>query len=288
MGDIEKLTQLLLQQAELSAQREERQAALSAQREERQAALSAEREERLSQLVERVVADRQPPAAGDTSTSTTQSSSAATPPSRLPAAATPAPYLSSSASLRDFAVWREKLKGYMLLTGASLMPVDSQRAALQSLLDEDWHRVLRYGLNVAGDASIDDVVKAMEDHLRKQRNVLVDRRAFYARVQEEGEGFEDFLCAVKELATFCDFCTQCFDSRMRDKVVCGLRDEDTVKRLLEDPELDLKKTVGICRASENARATCADIRAQSSVSRLSAYRRGRSRSRGARPPAHSG
>lgn len=56
--------------------------------------------------------------------------------------------------------------------------------------------------------------------------------------------------------------------------------------MLEDPKLDLQKTIDICRASENARATCADIRAPaSSVSRLSAYRRGRSRSRGALPSA---
>ncbi|XP_043200358.1 uncharacterized protein LOC122369578 [Amphibalanus amphitrite] len=248
MSDIEKLTQLLLQQAELSAQRERD---------------SAQREERLTQMVERLVADRQPPAtvAGDdASAATAARTSAAAPPVRLPAAATPAPQLSSSTSLRDFAVWREKLDGYMLLTGASALPVTAQRAALLSLLDEDWHRVLRYGLTIADDSPLSAVVDAMESHLRKQRSVLVDRRAFYARVQEQGENFEEFLCEVKELAAFCDFCTHCYDSRLRDKIVCGLRDEETVKRLLEDPGLDLKKTVDICRASENARATCSDLR----------------------------
>ena len=270
MSDIEKLAQLFLQRAELSAQREER----------------------LAQLVERMAADRQPPAvaAGEAGrTPSTTQASAPAPTVRLPASATPPPYLTSSASLRDFAVWREKLNGYMLLTGASALPIASQRAALLSLVDEDWHRVLRYGLRVAADADLSDVVDAMEKHLRKQRSVLVDRRAFYAHVQEDGENFEDFLCTVKELAAFCDLCTQCFDSRLRDKVVCGLRDEDTVKRLLEDPDLDLQKTIDICRASENARSTCADIRAPaSSVNRLSAYRRARSMSRDARSAAQPG
>ncbi|KAF0302300.1 hypothetical protein FJT64_025599 [Amphibalanus amphitrite] len=244
MSDIEKLTQLLLQQAELSAQRERD---------------SAQREERLTQMVERLVADRQPPAtvaADDASAATAARTSAAAPPVRLPAAATPAPHLSSSTSLRDFAVWREKLDGYMLLTGASALPVTAQRAALLSLLDEDWHRVLRYGLTIADDSPLSAVVDAMESHLRKQRSVLVDRRAFYARVQEQGENFEEFLCEVKELAAFCDFCTHCYDSRLRDKIVCGLRDEETVKRLLEDPGLDLKKTVDICHPAA-CRATSA-------------------------------
>ena len=291
-SDIEKLTQLLLQQAELSARREEQ----SARREEQ----SAQREERLAQLVEQLAAGCQPLAAasGESGVPASQTTSSETPssetpssdtvaaaaPRSLPASATPAPHLSSSASLRDFTVWREKLDGYLLLTGASALPIASQRAVLLSLVDEDWHRVLRYGLNVSAGSDISVVVDAMEAHLRKQRSVLVDRRAFYARVQEEGESFEDFLCAVKELAAFCDFCTQCFDSRLRDKVVCGLSDEDTVKRLLEDPDLNLQKTVDICRASENARMTCADIRAPTaSVSRMSAYRRARSGSRGARP-----
>ena len=166
MSDIEKLTQLLLQQAELSAQREERlmqREALSAQREEQSAQReeqSAQREERLAQLVERLATGCQPPtaASGESGTSGTPSSetpssdttasattSSETPsfdtaaPRRLPASATPAPHLSSSASLRDFAVWREKLNGYLLLTGASALPVTSQRAVLLSLVDEDWH-----------------------------------------------------------------------------------------------------------------------------------------------------
>ena len=261
MSDIEQLTQLILRQAELSAQRDER----------------------LSQIMEQLVTARLPPAG----TAATDAPPAAVTPSpatpRLPASATPAPHLTSSASLREFAVWREKLDGYMLLTGASALPVASQRAALLSLLDEDWHRVLRYGLSVADDTPLADVVDAMEAHLRKQRSVLIDRRAFYARVQEEGEDFEDYLCAIKELAAFCDFCEKCFDSRLRDKVVCGLRDEDTVKRLLEDPDLDLKKTVDVCRAAENARTTCANIRAPSPAAALS-----RVSSRGARAPPRGG
>ena len=63
----------------------------------------------------------------------------------------------------------------MLLTGASALPVIAQRAALLSLLDEDWHRVLQYGLCITDDSSLSEVVDAMESHLRKQRSVLVDR-----------------------------------------------------------------------------------------------------------------
>ena len=51
--------------------------------------------------------------------------------------------------------------------------------------------------------------KKMERHLRDQRSVLLDRREFYARVQESGKAFDDFVCAIKEIAAYCDFCTAC-------------------------------------------------------------------------------
>ncbi|KAF0303685.1 Protein/nucleic acid deglycase DJ-1 [Amphibalanus amphitrite] len=106
------------------------------------------------------------------------------------------------ALLREFTVWTEKVKGYFLLTGAGELHVKGQRAALLSLLDEDWHRVIRFGLDLTEDATPDTVMNAMEGHLRKQRNVLVDRREFYGRVQEPGERFDEFLYEIKELASF--------------------------------------------------------------------------------------
>ena len=60
-----------------------------------------------------------------------------------------------------------------------------------------------------------------------------------------------------------------------------------MRRMLEDSELTLKRAVDICRACENTRATCEDLRGPEvlSVARVSAYKRGRSRSRGPRSRA---
>ncbi|XP_043217351.1 uncharacterized protein LOC122379318 [Amphibalanus amphitrite] len=257
----------------------------------RQAELSAQREERLTSMMESLMSRELSTGMGtDTTTDAAGAergadgrSTTARPAVRLPASATPAPYLTSSASLREFTVWTEKVKGYFLLTGAGELHVKGQRAALLSLLDEDWHRVIRFGLDLTEDATPDTVMNAMEGHLRKQRNVLVDRREFYGRVQEPGERFDEFLYEIKELASFCDLCEHCSDSQIRDRIVCGARDEDAVRRMLEEPDLTLKRAVDICRASENSRSTCEDLRGSEgySVARLSAYRRGRSRLRAA-------
>ena len=74
----------------------------------------------------------------------------------------------------------------MLLIHANNLPSKEQRAVLLSLLDEDWTRVIRYGLPGTEDTPMKEVVAEMEAHLRTQRNVLVDQREFYARIQEKG------------------------------------------------------------------------------------------------------
>ncbi|KAG0728874.1 hypothetical protein GWK47_031556 [Chionoecetes opilio] len=171
-----------------------------------------------------------------------------------------------------------KFDGYMLLTRADNLPLKEQRAILLSLLDEDWTRVIRYALPVAEDTLAKEVVMAMEAHLRTQRNVLVDRLEFYSRIQEEGETFDDFLCSLKEIAPFCDFCQHCFDSQLRDRVVCGARDDEAVKAMLKNKDLTLNNAVDVCRASEVARNTHAELRS-GAIGKVSAYRRQRSQTR---------
>ena len=86
-----------------------------------------------------------------------------------------------------------------MLTGVSTLRLLEQRAALLGLLDDEWQRTLRYGLNVSDDTPLDDVLESMEAHLRTQRNVVVDRRDFYARCQQTGERFDDFFVVCERL-----------------------------------------------------------------------------------------
>ena len=122
--------------------------------------------------------------------------------------ATPAPRLHEGASLREFTSWRDKFKGYELLTGIGSLPRETQTAALIALLDDQWKRTLRHGLDIDVDTSdIETILSSMERHLRRQRNAIIDRCEFYRRQQEDGEPFDDFLVALRKIAHFCDFCS---------------------------------------------------------------------------------
>ena len=117
--------------------------------------------------------------------------------------ATPAPRLHEGASLREFTSWRDKFKGYELLTGIGSLPRETQTAALIALLDDQWKRTLRHGLDIDIDISdIETILSSMQRHPRRQRNVIIDRCEFYRRQQEDGEPFDDFLVAHREIAHF--------------------------------------------------------------------------------------
>ena len=113
---------------------------------------------------------------------------------------------------------------------------------------------------VADDVGLEQVIDAMEVHLRGQRNVIMDRRDIYSRIQEQGDVFDDFLCAVKVIAIFCDFCETCINNRLRDHIVVGTNDQEALKHMLEKKYLKLQSAINICRASENANVSNAVIR----------------------------
>ncbi|KAF0303743.1 hypothetical protein FJT64_024322 [Amphibalanus amphitrite] len=248
------------------------------------AAAAARREERMAALMERVLPG---PTAVQDATAPAQAAagpdSGARPRARMPAAGTPTPRLAATATLKEFEAWKEKFSGYCLLTGVHDLTEAEQRAALLAVLDDDWARVVRFGLPIPAEASMADVITAMHAHLRRQRNVVIDRCEFNMRMQEPGESVDDFICALKEIASCCDFCPNCTDDRFRDHLVVGTSDDEARRRMLELPDLTFQMAADLCRASESARLNSSAIRGpgEPSLRRLSEYRRQRGRPSGA-------
>lgn len=124
-------------------------------------------------------------------------------------------------------------------------------------------------------AELVTVLDAMSDHLRSQRNVIMDRRDFYSRVQEPNESFDDFLCSVKEIANFCEFCENCINNELRDRIVVGTSDEVALKPMLENKKLTLESDIDVCRASENANQCSAVLRGDTTpvMNRITSHRK---------------
>ena len=113
---------------------------------------------------------------------------------KKPTNASPAPRLHSNCSLREFSNWKTKFLDYSLLNNVHKLETKEQKAVFRALLDDEWLRILQFVLQTKLDdnsTSIDEVITEMQTYLRSQRNVVLDRKEFYSRNQQNGESFDD-------------------------------------------------------------------------------------------------
>ena len=74
--------------------------------------------------------------------------------------------------------------------------------------------------------------------------------------QQEGESFDSFLIAIKELAADAELCPSCLDDRVTTRIMSGIRDKETRRKLLAlRPFPTLLHAVDICRSEEASRAS---------------------------------
>ena len=109
-------------------------------------------------------------------------------------------------------------------------------------------------------ANADSIVEAVQHYVEGHINESVERRNFRRRIQHAGETFDDFLVSLRELAKTCKFCSdECTQKNVRDQIIEGLLDGDTVETLLWERDLTLQDTILKCRGQEAAKRQRAEI-----------------------------
>jgi len=74
--------------------------------------------------------------------------------------------------------------------------------------------------------NITRVLEAYESQFVPQTNVCYERWRFNERYQQPGESFDTFLADLRRRVKLCNFETM-EDELMRDRIICGVRDEKT-------------------------------------------------------------
>ena len=88
------------------------------------------------------------------------------------------------------------------------------------------------------------IIEVIQQYVDGHVNETVEHRNFRRRVQQQGESFDDFLVSLRELVKTCNFCLEaCMQKIIRDQIIEGLRDTDTIEHLLQMSNLTLTATV---------------------------------------------
>ena len=110
------------------------------------------------------------------------------------------------------------------------------------------------GLPFSSDAereNMDKVLELWQNYCIGRTNVIYERYKFNNRSQEANESIDAYTTALDHtLAETCEF-GSLKDDLIRDRLVCGIRDNGQRKKLLQEPKLTLEKCFDRCRAAED-------------------------------------
>ena len=112
--------------------------------------------------------------------------------------------------------------------------------------------------------SLEDLFAALKRHFKPKRVVIAERFCFYRREQAAGETIAEYEAELRRLATHCQFEAH-LSQALRDRLVCGLRNEATQKHLLSKSDLTLQQAVEIAQSMEAAERNTQQLKWDSTV-----------------------
>ena len=151
----------------------------------------------------------------------------------------------------DWERFRSEWQNYEVAADLTDVPAKKRAAVFLACIGTAAYSVFRtFKFEREDDkADVDSIIDAFQKHCIGEANVTYERFVFHQRVQQSGEIFDDFLADLRKMARTCEF-AQLEDSLIRDRIVIGIRDEPTRRRLLQVKKLSLGDAIDACRASE--------------------------------------
>ena len=111
---------------------------------------------------------------------------------------------------------------------------------------------------------VDIIIHAIKNHINGLRNKSLEWYALCWQSQQPGETFDNYLVALRELAKTCNFCSEeCAQKSIRDQIIKGISNGDTIKHLLWSPKLTSDTPINTCRVQEVAKRQCRETIEQS-------------------------
>uniref|UniRef100_A0AAX7VPE4 CCHC-type domain-containing protein n=3 Tax=Haplochromini TaxID=319058 RepID=A0AAX7VPE4_ASTCA len=118
-----------------------------------------------------------------------------------------------------------------------------------------------------GSKSFTEIVDTLTKHFSPKPLVIAERFKFHKRNQEEGESVTMFVASLRKLAEHCEF-KDVLNDTLRDRLVCGLRNEAAQKKLLTESDLTLEKAINISVTMEMASKEAHALHATDRVHKL--------------------
>ncbi|XP_040068991.1 uncharacterized protein LOC115330634 [Ixodes scapularis] len=106
-----------------------------------------------------------------------------------------------------------------------------------------------------------EVVGILGRHYAPKPNEIAKSYKFFNRQQREGESVQDFIVELRKIAENCDF-GDSLDRMLRDRIVCGVRNQTVQRQLLARRDLTLAEAEELATAAEVATKEVKNMKSQ--------------------------
>uniref|UniRef100_H3B0J1 Uncharacterized protein n=1 Tax=Latimeria chalumnae TaxID=7897 RepID=H3B0J1_LATCH len=100
-----------------------------------------------------------------------------------------------------------------------------------------------------GEFTFDQLKSLVQEHYNPRPSMIVQRSNSY--FQHQGESVATSVAELYHLVQYCD-CGGTLEDMLRDRLVCGLTDDQIQHRLLAEPQLHFKRAIDLALVMEAA------------------------------------
>ena len=150
--------------------------------------------------------------------------------------------------------WKQRFQLYYVASGLDKKPASVRASTLLHVIGESALEVYNTFTfeNERDSRDVEKILEQFEKYCSPRKNITWERHVFNTRNQGS-ENIDKYVTDLRAQAKLCEF-EGLMDSLIRDRIVCGIRDDKCRARLLREVDLTLEKAVDICRSTEIAAA----------------------------------
>lgn len=158
---------------------------------------------------------------------------------------------------KNWKKFKQSFEIFMIASGYETKESKAKTAILLNLIGDE-------AVELFNTLTVDDrndyvkVLKAFSDHCDSETNEVYERFVFYSRNQKEGEPFDKFYIAIKQLAKSCEFDTQ-EEKAIRDRIILGVFDKKLQNKLLKTKDIKMADCAEECRLFEMSSAQIKEV-----------------------------
>ena len=148
-------------------------------------------------------------------------------------------------------LWKEEWENYAIVVQLQDKPPAQQKAVFLNTIGSEAFRIYK-SLEVPTGQNpelLRTVLNMFDEYATQYTSVICERYVFNTRNQKSDESLDAYIRSLKDLAGTCNF-GGVREELIRDKIVCGLKDNTLRKRLLREKNLTLAKTIDLCRGED--------------------------------------